>query len=124
MGWARSAPKPAPRIKGRIRKEYEATRQGWLEERFNRINVNPEGTWVQVKCECESPHPCPRALRCEIRREVRGGEREGATSWFHYTTTGHVHHLQPRSRRPDLRNDPGNLRLLSEACHRKAHGGA
>lgn len=111
-------PKPAPRVKNRIKREYDAARQGFLEQEFNRINMTEGGTWVRVDCQCSLPGECPRLERIMIQK------RRGRDGGFAYTTTGDVDHVEPRSRRPDLRCDPRNMRLLARHCHRIVkHGG-
>ena len=85
---------------GRIGKEYQATRQAFLASKGH--GHHP--------CECEDK---------ECWRWVDVFCAEGT-----WGTDGDVDHHQSRSRRPDLRNDPGNLRLLHKRCHRvRKHGG-
>ena len=118
----RPCPKPA-RHKG-VGERYEAARGGFLEQRFNASPVR-RGDSVVVGCECGET--CGRVVT--IEREVRGGEGAdpgaAVTMFYRYFTSGDVHHLIPRSRRPDLREDPSNIRLMSRVCHRLVkHGGA
>lgn len=112
-----------------VSERYAAARQGFLEQCYNANahnshGVNPRMSYVLIPCQCSLPDKCPRAIRRVIYRAKAGGEHPGATSWFVYSTDGDVDHVQPRSRRPDLRDDPTNMRLCSRFCHRMVkHGG-
>jgi hypothetical protein len=63
-----------------------------------------------VGCECRLPERCPYGFEVKVEQRLRG-------MW----TEGHVHHHQKRSRRPDLREDHANLRLVHLLCHDLKH---
>ena len=98
-------PKPGRHIGAGER--YQGSRQRFLADKAG----NPPGDGrveVMVACECSLPGKCPRAARVVIERALTG-------EWH---CSGDVDHVEARSRRPDLRDEWGNLRVLSRWCHR------
>lgn len=94
-----SVPKPTPHVGPGER--YQTARQSFLAGK----GVGEHG------CECAFPLPCPRGRKVTVRRDDGGVWR----------TDGAVHHNEKRSRRPDLREDTGNLRIVTRFCHAQIH---